>query len=271
MMFTAVKIALLAALSLLAGGSAAGQTSYHVVSLSNSGTITGTVKWSGPLPRSLTFPINKDVQVCDPESRKMRELERLIVGPQGGVANTVVFLKSVYSGKPFNFPESRRSLDQKSCRYEPHVLLVAQDAALRMNSSDPVLHTVHMDGAATYNLPFPFTNQAVSRTMQSPGLVNIKCNGGHVWMNAEIVVAPHPYYAVTDESGKFELTDVPPGEYEIVAWHEGWGLLRQQAAFDVLTQRKIQRPIFSDPRIWQKKVTVDKNETAVVNFALSDK
>ena len=271
MMSTAAKIGLFAALSLVAGGSAAGQTSYHVVSLSNSGTITGTVKWSGPLPRSLALPINKDVQVCDPESRKTRDLERLIVGPQGGVANTVVFLKNVYSGKPFNFPESRRFLDQKSCRYEPHILLVAQDAALRMNSSDPVLHTIHMDGAATYNLPFPFTNQAVSRTMQSPGLVNIKCNGGHVWMNAEIMVAPHPYYAVTDESGKFELADVPPGQYEIVAWHEGWSLLRQQAAIDLLTQRTIQRPVFSEPRTWQNTVTVDKNETAVVKFVLSDK
>ena len=270
MMSTAVKIGLFAALSLVAGGSAAGQTSYHVVSLSNSGTITGTVKWSGPLPRSLALPINKDAQVCDPESHKTRDLERLIVGPQGGVANTVVFLKNVYSGKPFNFPESRRFLDQKSCRYEPHILLVAQYAALRMNSSDPVLHTIHMDGAATYNLPFPFTNRAVSRTMQSPGLVNIKSNGGHVWMNAEIMVAPHPYYAVTDESGKFELTDVPPGEYEIVAWHEGWSLLGQQAVFDVLTQRKIQRPIFRDPRIWQKKVTVDHNGAAV-NFILSEK
>ena len=177
-MSTAVKIALFAALSLVAGGRAAGQTSYHVVSLSNSGTITGTVKWSGPLPRSLTLAISKDVQVCDPESHKTRDLERLIVGPQGGVANTVVFLKNVYSGKPFNFPESRRFLDQKKCRYEPHLLLVAQDAGLKMNSSDPVLHTIHMDGAATYNLPFPFTNQAVSRTMQSPGLVNVKCNGG---------------------------------------------------------------------------------------------
>jgi hypothetical protein len=271
MMSKASKIALFVALSLVAGGKAADQTSYHVVSVSNSGMITGTVKWSGPLPRALALPINKDVEVCDPESHKTRNLERLVVGPQGGVANTVVFLKNVYSGKPFNFPESRRFLDQKNCRYEPHVMLVAQDAALRMNSSDPVLHTIHMDGAATYNLPFPFTNQAVSRTMRSPGLVNVKCNGGHVWMNAEIMVAPHPYYAVTDESGKFELTDVPPGEYEIVAWHEGWSLLRQQAAIDVLTQRTIQRPVFSEPRTWQTKVTVGENETAVVKFVLSDK
>jgi hypothetical protein len=62
------------------------------------------------------------------------------------------------------------------------------------------LHTIHMDGAATYNLPFPFTNQVVSRTIPIAGLANVRCNGGHAWMNAEILVVPHPYYAVTDET-----------------------------------------------------------------------
>jgi hypothetical protein len=89
-------------------------------------------------------------------------------------------------------------------------------------------------------------------------------------MNAEILVVSHPYYAVTDESGNFELTDVPPGQYQIVAWHEGWKLLRQEGAFDVLTERKIQRPIFSEPRTWDKKVSVGNSETSVVNFTLSE-
>ena len=53
-----------------------------------------------------------------------------------------------------DLPEPRRFLDQKHCRYEPHVLLVPENSSLQMKSSDPVLHTVHMDGAATYNLPF---------------------------------------------------------------------------------------------------------------------
>jgi len=72
--------------------------------------------------------------------------------------------------------------------------LVPQDAELRMKSSDATLHTVHMDGAATYNLPFPFTNQIVSRSIPTRGLANVRCNGGHAWMNAEILVVPHPYY-----------------------------------------------------------------------------
>ncbi len=267
----AVKSTLFLALYLILAQNSAAQSDYQVVSVSNPGTITGTVKWSGPMPRPLALPINKDAEICDPESRKNRDLERLIVGPQGGVANTVVFLRNISTGKAMDLPEPRRFLDQRHCRYEPHILLVPQSAVLRMKSSDAALHTVHMDGAATYNLPFPFVGQVISRSMHSAGVVNLRCNGGHAWMNAEILVVPHPYYAVTDESGGFELTDVPPGEYEIVAWHEGWKLLRREAAFDVLTGRRIQRPVFSDPRTWGKKVGVSKNETTVVNLVLADK
>jgi hypothetical protein len=246
------------------------QSGYQVVSVTNAGTIKGTVKWSGSSPKALTFPISKDPEVCDPESAKRRDLERLVVGPQGGVANTVVYLKNISRGKAMDIPETRRFLDQKHCRYEPHVLLVPENGPLKIRSSDAVLHTVHMTGAATFNLPFPFAGQTVSRDMGSAGVVNVRCNGGHVWMNAEIFVVSHPYYAVTDESGKFELSDVPPGEYELVAWHEGWTMLRQEGAIDVLTQRKVERPVFSEPKTWEKKVEVKPSDTAVVSFSLSE-
>ena len=260
------------ALLLTGADSVTGQSSeYKVVSVASPGTIKGIVKWSGPEPHASSFPISKDPQVCDPDSHKTRDLERLVIGPERGVANTVVFIKNISSGKAFDLPPARRSLDQHFCRYEPHILLVPERAALQMKSSDATLHTIHMDGAASYNLPFPFPNQTVSRDMNTPGVVNLKCNGGHVWMNAEMLVAPHPYYAVTDESGAFELTDVPPGEYEIVAWHEGWQVMGKQAAFDVLTEKRVERPIFSDPRTWEKTVSVGQNGTAVVNFVLSER
>jgi hypothetical protein len=244
---------------------------YQVITVSNGGTITGTVKWSGPMPHLPSMPINKDSQVCDPESQKTRDLERLIVGPQGGVANTVVFLKDITRGKAIDLPGQRRFLDQKHCRYEPHILLVPSKAALQMRSSDAVLHTVHMDGAATYNLPFPFSNQVVSREMPTLGLVNLKCNGGHTWMNAEMLVVSHPYYAVTDESGKFQLSAVPPGEYEVVAWHEGWGIARQEGSFDVLSERRVARPVFSEPRTWVKKVSVEASAVSTVSFVMAEK
>ncbi len=66
----------------------------------------------------------------------------------------MVFLKNISKGKAMDFPEARQFLNQKNCRYEPHILLVPKDAKLRLKSSDPVLHTVHMTGAADYNLLF---------------------------------------------------------------------------------------------------------------------
>jgi hypothetical protein len=251
--------------------SAAGQSGYQVITVNDGGTITGTVKWSGPLPKIAAIPINKDPEVCDPQSQKKRDLERLVVGSNGGVANTVVFLKDISKGKAMDLPEEHQFLNQKTCRYEPHLLLVPVEGTLRIKSSDPLLHTVHMSGASDYNLPFPFANQTVSRTMNRNGLVDLRCNAGHVWMNAEMLVVTHPYYAVTDADGNFRLTNVPAGEYEIEAWHEGWKVVGEGAVYDVMTQMRVQRPVFSDPVEWTKKVSVSASGTASVNFVISDK
>lgn len=265
---TAVALAFCLVLLTMA---AAGQSGYQVITVNDGGTITGTVKWSGPMPKIAAIPINKDPEVCDPQSQKKRDLERLVVGSNGGVANTVVFLKDISKGKAMDLPEEHQFLNQKTCRYEPHLLLVPSDGTLRIKSSDPILHTVHMSGASDYNLPFPFANQTVSRTMNRTGLVDLRCNAGHVWMNGEMLVVTHPYYAVTDADGNFKLTNVPAGEYEIEAWHEGWKVVGAGEVYDVMTQVRVQRPVFSDPVEWTKKVTVTSNGTSSVNFVISDK
>jgi hypothetical protein len=252
-------------------GTQAQSSDYQVINVTNGGTIRGTVKWSGPEPKGLTFPVTKDPAICDPGNTKKVDLERLVLGPDDGVANTVVFLKNIHSGKAMDVSQNKPLLNQKQCRYEPHITLVPRNSDLQMKSSDATLHTIHMEGAATYNLPFPFVNQVTSRPMNNAGEVSLKCNGGHVWMNAEVFVIEHPYYAVTDTSGRFELTGVPPGEYEIEAWHEGWNIAGRQAAFDVLTEHKVERPIFTEPRKWDKSVSVSGGGTSVVNFTISEK
>ncbi len=247
-----------------------GQDGYQVVSVQNGGSIRGTVSWQGAAPHLIASEINKDTQICDPLGQKHRDLERLLISPTGGVANTVVFLRNVTSGKAMDLPVSRRSLNQKSCRYEPHLLLVPLQATLTVKSSDPLLHTVHMSGSADYNLPFTAQGQEISRAMTRDGVVSLRCNAGHVWMNGEMIVAKHPYYAVTDENGNFELTDVPPGAYEIVAWHEGWRTVGESSGYDLATQLRVKRPVFSDPIIWSKSVTVPPHAAAQVTFTLGE-
>jgi hypothetical protein len=264
-------ISLFVVLLVLSLARSAAQSGYQTVTVNDGGTITGTVKWTGPVPKIPSVTINKDPEICDPQAQKKRDLERLIIASGGGVANTVVFLKDIGKGKAMDLPEGRQFLNQKTCRYEPHVLLVPGNGTLQLKSSDPVLHTVHMSGASDYNLPFPFANQTITRTMNREGLVDLRCNAGHVWMNAEMLVVNHPYYAVTDEDGNFKLTNVPPGDYEIEAWHEGWKVTGQGALYDVMTQMRVQRPIFSDPVEWTKKVTVPANGSVDVKFAISDK
>lgn len=245
------------------------QAVYDVITVKDGGTIIGTVKWSGPPVKPPSVPITKNPEVCDPEGAKIRDLERLVVGHDGGVANTVVYLKNITQGKAMDLPLSRRTLDQKSCRYVPHISLVPVQAEFSIKSSDPVLHTVQMSGAASINLPFPFQNQYIKRTLDTPGVIDLKCNAGHTWMNGVVLVVRHPYVAITDEHGAFRLTDVPPGDYEIAAWHEGWKVVREAQTLDVGTQQMTKRLFFAEPVILQKKVEVGPNASATVNFQLS--
>jgi len=250
-------------------GRASAQSDYTAITVENGGTITGTVKWSGPAPKVPKLPITKDASVCDPELHRVRDLERLEVGADGGVGNTVVFLKDITKGKAMDLPDTRQHLDQRNCRYVPHILLIPQGGNLQAKSSDPVLHTVHMTGAASNNIPFPMQNQAIPINLPRAGVVELKCNAGHVWMNAEILIVKHPYYAVTDEHGFFKLSDVPPGEYEIEAWHEGWQNMSEESVLDVAAQVRVKRPVYSAPETWAKKVSVKPGETAEVNFAIA--
>jgi hypothetical protein len=244
---------------------------YQAIPVPNGGVVSGTVKWSGERPKPLTLPISKDVAVCDPQKAGSTDLHRILINENGEVENTVVYLKDVTRGKPWEPTQLRQVLDQKSCRYVPHIMVVPLNGDLGMKSSDAILHTIHMIGAADYNLPFPMTDVVVSKPMKRTGAVDVKCNAGHFWMNGVILVVDHPYYAITDSHGYFRLTGVPPGDYQIIAWHEGWKVDREDQVLDVGTQTKTKRYFFSEPMTWEKKVTVAPEGHSTVDFTLSEK
>jgi len=247
------------------------QSSYQAIPVPDGGTITGTVKWTGERPKPVILAISKDPSVCDPQKAGTRDLDRLVIDSDGGVQNTVVYLKDVTIGKAWDTTTTKRIIDQKTCQYIPHITIIPVSADLGMKSSDPILHTMHMTGAADYNLPFPMTDVVVSRPMKREGVADLKCNAGHVWMNGIIFVVEHPYYTLTDSHGNFRLSGVPPGEYEIVAWHEGWKVVREEPVLDVGTQTKTKRLFFSDPLTWERKVTVAPAGRSTVDFVISER
>src|SRR5271169_5875078 len=110
-----VGLAGLMAASLALASTAGAQ--YTVVTVSNGGTVAGTVKWTGAKPQPVTLPITKNPDICAPNGQKTRDLERIIIAPDGGVENTVVYLKDITKGKAMDLPPAERSLDQKKCRY----------------------------------------------------------------------------------------------------------------------------------------------------------
>jgi len=262
-----VAVLILAALFL----ASAAQAQYQVVTVTNGGTITGTVKWSGPQPKPIILPITKNPNVCEINGQKDVNLDRLVIGPGDGVENTVVFLKNISKGKAMDLPVAWRTLDQKNCRYDPHILIVPKGDDLNMESSDPILHNIHMTGVELYNIPFPIANHVVKRDFNRDGVTNLKCDAGHVWMNAEILTVDQPYYAITDSHGNFKLTDVPPGTYTIEAWHEGWGVAREESVMDVDSHQMVNRPIFTDPVTWDKQVTVPAKGAVAVDFTINSK
>lgn len=248
------------AAALLAGPAGAAEK-YEEVAVEHGGTITGRVVLTGPAPQLAGFAINKNAEVCDPGGHGTRPTNRLLVSADGGMANAVVYLEGVTSGKPM--PKREATLGQVGCRYEPHVQVVPRKTKLTISSQDAVLHNVHMFGAANYNLPFSGP-EPITKSMRKAGIVRIQCDAGHSWMNGYVHVVNHPYYAVTDADGRFSLTDVPPGTYTIKMWHENWEVTTTREKDGVVTGYE-----FADPLERAQPVELAPDGQASVTFEFS--
>jgi plastocyanin len=187
--------------------------------------ITGRVLYSGVPRPPKPIRVTKDHSVCGATAHTD---ESLLVGRDGGVRNAVVSIGPLAPARPWP-AASNPTLDQHGCWFNPHVLLAPAGATIDVINSDGILHNIHTypKNNPPANLAQPKFKKVLNLSFAAPDTVQVKCDV-HVWMNAWIVVAPHPFYAVTDENGAFSLADVPPGTYTLTAWHETLGTREQQ-------------------------------------------
>lgn len=205
----------------------AGNDKYQVVPVESGGSITGIVRLHGTVPETKILETPTPDEVCH---KKPIPDESLVVSKDKGVRWAVVSIANITQGKAF--PEDSPALDQEGCRFVPHVVVVPENTELSVLNSDGVLHNVrtHSLKNAPVNRSMPRDVTKLSLRFRHNEAISVTCDV-HAWMKAWIIVAPNPYYAVTDEKGEFHLDDVPPGQYELRVWHET--LVQQETKVEV--------------------------------------
>ena len=184
------------------------------------GTITGRILFDGNIPAPILYTPSKDTQVCGTGDHVSDEM---VVGADKGIGYAVVSLKNVDGGR-MN-AQASVILDQQGCRFQPHVVLIPRGATLEILNNDKILHNVRTTSKKNppFNKAQPKFLKKIKHTFKAaPEKIKVQCDV-HSWMSAWIVVQEHPFYAVTDASGQFTLTDVPAGTYTIESWHEKLG------------------------------------------------
>lgn len=198
------------------------------------GSISGTVKYKGSAPAPKKLEVSKDKEVCG----KSPKVDQSLVVNNGNLANAVVTITDIKSGKKID--TKKVTLDQKGCEYQPHVLAFPAGSSVEILNPDGILHNVHSYSKVNspFNIAQPKFKKTLEQKIDKPEAIEVKCDV-HGWMQGWLVATESPYVAVTDNSGNFKLTDVPPGSYTVEVWHEKLGKNTQKVTVKAKEDAKV--------------------------------
>jgi plastocyanin len=147
------------------------------------------------------------------------------VAPDKGLANVVVHIQDAPNAPKMPAPASNPQLDQRSCRFHPHVQIVPAGGTLEVLNNDGILHNLH-----TYPKNNPPVNQAQPKfrkvmplKFEKPDVIRLSCDV-HTWMNGWLVVAGHAWHGLSGPGGSFKIENVAPGTYTLSYWQETLGV-----------------------------------------------
>jgi|SRR5687768_2879435 len=227
------------------GGTAAGDTAATPAGggapvVADAATIAGIAKFEAAAPPKMP-PLQMGADpYCASQHPTPALDEEVVVGPAGELANVIVYVKNPPAG---NYPTPAATvLDQRGCKYIPHVNVVQVGQPIQIKNSDATLHNVHA---------MPKTNNGFNEGQPVQGMVSskkfdkvemtpfrIKCDV-HGWMKSFMAVLPHPYHGVSQMNGTFNIGNLPPGNYTLVAWHEKYGQQEQQVTVGAKEQKAV--------------------------------
>ncbi len=198
------------------------------------GNLTGRFLYAGDPPRRVVLELNKDMEFC----ALLKPLDQeVIVDPKSrGLMNVVIWLEPKTPDTPVPVHPSyektakdKVAFDNADCQFSPHVCVIRTTQTLVLGNKDPINHNV----AAFFFKNDPFnenvpTGETIAKNLPQVERLPAKITCPiHAWMIGYMVVKDHPYVAVTDAQGKFELKHLPQGEWTIRVWHEKPGYIKE--------------------------------------------
>lgn len=191
-------------------------------------TIKGAVSFSGVAPAPTKIKITADPK-CHEGHGDTISSEEYVVGKKGELKNVFIYVKQGLEGKTFPASADPVKINQVKCTYTPHVSGVQAGQPIEVSNSDNTMHNVNVQ---------PKKNQGFNFAQPIPGMKTVKkfanpeimipfiCNV-HPWMKSYLGVVGHPFFAVSGDTGQFEIKGLPAGSYVIEAWHEKLGTATQ--------------------------------------------
>lgn len=224
---------------------------YEEITVIEGGTLVGTVKLEGavPKPKGYNLVTLPDQYYCGriSDGQGWRILQPFQVGPSGEFREVVVYLEGIDKGKPFDDGGSMQ-IEARDCLFVPFTTVVRDDQTVTVVNMDPVMHDIQayetsgLGARVLFNVPLPMNPnhprnfkdrsdaamyhrhmagapmKELVRLSKGRRIFVMQC-GFHAYMESWGVAVTNPYFAKTDEQGRFVISDVPPGTYKLVLWH----------------------------------------------------
>jgi plastocyanin len=195
--------------------------------VAGSATVTGKVAFEGTAPTMEKLKMEADA-FCKSAHAEPVYSQEVVVNANNTLQWVFVYVKEGVTGT-YPAPTTAVTIDQHGCQYRPHIFGIQAGQPLKIINSDGTLHNIHAlpKTNAEFNIGQPFKGMETVKKFDKPEVpLRFKCDV-HKWMGAYAGVFTHPFFAVTNDQGTFEIKNLPPGNYVIEAWQEKYGAQTQ--------------------------------------------